>query len=117
MAKAYPEDQMIYSWKKLMQNHPHDSICGCSVDEVNEEMKTRFAKSRQVADAIYDESVEYLTDQGEYRGTSWKQRKDSVRGMEYFRRPTKSQVSSKRSCICSAITICLYGMVMRRRRR
>ena len=61
MGKAYPEDQMIYSWKKLMQNHPHDSICGCSVDEVNEEMKTRFVKSRQVADAIYDESVEYLT--------------------------------------------------------
>ena len=61
MGKAYPEDPMIYSWKKLMQNHPHDSICGCSVDEVNEEMKTRFAKSRQVADAIYDESVEYLT--------------------------------------------------------
>ena len=61
MGKAYPEDQMIYSWKKLMQNHPHDSICGCSVDEVNEEMKIRFAKSRQVADAIYDESVEYLT--------------------------------------------------------
>ena len=59
--KTYPEDQMTYSWKKLMQNHPHDSICGCSVDEVNEEMKTRFAKSRQVADAIYDESVEYLT--------------------------------------------------------
>ena len=49
--KTYPEDQMTYSWKKLMQNHPHDSICGCSVDEVNEEMKTRFAKSRQVADA------------------------------------------------------------------
>ena len=59
--KTYPEDQMTYSWKKLMQNHPHDSICGCSVDEVNEEMKTRFAKSRQVADAIYEESVEYLT--------------------------------------------------------
>ena len=59
--KEYPEDLLRYSWKKLMQNHPHDSICGCSVDEVNEEMKTRFAKSRQVADAIYDESVEYLT--------------------------------------------------------
>ena len=59
--KTYPEDQMTYSWKKLMQNHPHDSICGCCVDEVNEEMKTRFAKSRQVADAIYEESVEYLT--------------------------------------------------------
>lgn len=57
----YPHHLFDYGWKTLMQNHPHDSICGCSVDEVNEEMKTRFAKSRQVADAIYDESVEYLT--------------------------------------------------------
>ena len=74
---------MTYSWKKLMQNHPHDSICGCSVDEVNEEMKTRFAKSRQVADAIYEESVEYLTNKvntAHFRGTA----RNPVCGMEYI---------------------------------
>lgn len=61
--KEYPEDQLRYSWKKLMQNHPHDSICGCSVDEVNHEINTRFAKSRQVAESIYAESLSYLGEQ------------------------------------------------------
>lgn len=36
-----------------MQNHPHDSICGCSVDEVNREIEARFAKSLQVAEELY----------------------------------------------------------------
>ena len=38
----YPHDQLDYAWKTLMQNHPHDSICGCSVDEVHREMLPRF---------------------------------------------------------------------------
>lgn len=29
-------------WKLLMQNHPHDSICGCSVDDVHREMINPF---------------------------------------------------------------------------
>ncbi len=40
----YPHDMLRYAWKTLMKNHAHDSICGCSVDEVNAEMKTRFDK-------------------------------------------------------------------------
>ncbi|WP_125565792.1 alpha-mannosidase [Companilactobacillus insicii] len=44
----YPHDQLKYAWKTLMQNHPHDSICGCSVDEVHREMLTRFEKAREV---------------------------------------------------------------------
>lgn len=61
--KPYPRDQLRYGWKTLMQNHPHDSICGCSVDEVNREMAARFAKSRQVADALYIESRDWLAEQ------------------------------------------------------
>ena len=45
-------DQLYYSWKKLMQNHPHDSICTCSDDAVTEEMKTRFAKAIQVSSTV-----------------------------------------------------------------
>lgn len=45
-------DQLYYSWKKLMQNHPHDSICTCSDDAVTSEMKTRFAKSIQVSKTV-----------------------------------------------------------------
>ena len=36
--------RLNYLWKLLLQNHPHDSICGCSVDEVHSEMETRFKK-------------------------------------------------------------------------
>ncbi len=37
-------DYYHFAWKKLLQNHPHDSICGCSVDDVHSEMVTRFKK-------------------------------------------------------------------------
>ncbi|GIP27555.1 glycosyl hydrolase [Paenibacillus sp. J23TS9] len=58
----YPHHLFEYAWKTLMQNHPHDSICGCSVDEVHDEMVTRFAKSRHVGEAIVEDSVAAITD-------------------------------------------------------
>jgi alpha-mannosidase len=60
--KPYPHALFNYSWKTLMQNHPHDSICGCSVDEVYREMEIRFAKSMEVAKAIVQESARHLSD-------------------------------------------------------
>lgn len=62
MGKKYPKEFLRHSWKMLMQNHPHDSICGCSVDEVNREMKTRFDKSIQVAQELYADSQTYIAD-------------------------------------------------------
>lgn len=55
--KTYPHHLLTYAWKTLMQNHPHDSICGCSVDEVHREMVTRFAKSSHVAGKIASQSA------------------------------------------------------------
>ncbi|WP_370452243.1 alpha-mannosidase [Cohnella sp. AR92] len=57
---AYPHAQLEYAWRKLMQNHPHDSICGCSVDEVHREMMMRFDQSRQVAQAIAESASREL---------------------------------------------------------
>ncbi len=37
-------DYFRYLWKTLLKNHPHDSICGCSVDPVHREMVSRFEK-------------------------------------------------------------------------
>ncbi|TXK84349.1 alpha-mannosidase [Paenibacillus sp. N3.4] len=56
VGEKYPHHLFTYAWKTLMQNHPHDSICGCSVDEVHREMVTRFEKSRHVAESIVDDS-------------------------------------------------------------
>lgn len=56
----YKQDLYLYAWKKLMQNHPHDSICSCSCDEIYEEMKTRFAKSLACAEQLRDSSLDHL---------------------------------------------------------
>lgn len=50
--KEYPHDRFNYAWKILMQNHPHDSICGCSVDQVNKEIEVRFDRSTEVAHTL-----------------------------------------------------------------
>ncbi|MEO1772083.1 alpha-mannosidase [Candidatus Enterococcus ferrettii] len=56
----YPHDQLDYAWKTLMQNHPHDSICGCSVDEVHREMLPRFEKANEVGKYLAEEAAEQL---------------------------------------------------------
>lgn len=40
----FPRDYTRYLWKTLIQNHPHDSICGCSVDAVHAHMVDRFVR-------------------------------------------------------------------------
>lgn len=57
----YPHGTFVYGWKTLMQNHPHDSICGCSVDDVHREMVTRFEKAENVALYIINEALTYLS--------------------------------------------------------
>lgn len=44
------------AWKYLLQNHPHDSICGCSIDQVHKEMETRFAWAEQIGHELLQES-------------------------------------------------------------
>lgn len=50
------------AWKLLIQNHPHDSICGCGVDQVNREVISRFEKSIQLGEYLTDQACTYLTD-------------------------------------------------------
>jgi len=57
LGARYPREELRYAWKLLLQNHPHDSICGCSVDAVHEENMTRFARAGQVAGAIADQAA------------------------------------------------------------
>ncbi|HEY9760776.1 MAG TPA: hypothetical protein V6C97_36820 [Oculatellaceae cyanobacterium] len=56
----YPHAQLRYAWRLLMQNHPHDSICGCSVDEVHREMLVRTAKFNEVLNVLERNTAESL---------------------------------------------------------
>jgi alpha-mannosidase len=53
----YPEHLLRYAWKLLLKNHPHDSICGCSIDQVHKEMLPRFDQVKQVADEITERAL------------------------------------------------------------
>ena len=61
-SSAYPAGQLRHAWKTLLQNHPHDSICGCSIDAVHEENMTRFARARQVGDAVAETALDAIAD-------------------------------------------------------
>lgn len=56
-------DHLRYLWRLLLQNHPHDSICGCSVDAVHEEMEIRYAKLNQLADRLLGEALAVVAGQ------------------------------------------------------
>jgi alpha-mannosidase len=48
-----PADRELlgFTWSVALENHPHDSICGCSVDAVHAQMETRFDRVRDLARA------------------------------------------------------------------
>lgn len=53
-----PHRGLQLAWKTLLLNHPHDSICGCSVDQVHREMLPRFAACHQIAEEALSEAVQ-----------------------------------------------------------
>jgi alpha-mannosidase len=55
-----PAAVLRYAWRLLMENHPHDSICGCSIDQVHEEMRPRFDQVEQIGEEITRQSLETL---------------------------------------------------------
>jgi mannosylglycerate hydrolase len=50
-------DTIRHAWKLVLQNHPHDDICGCSVDAVHRENECRSAAAADVAAVIRRESA------------------------------------------------------------
>ena len=44
-----------YAYKLLLQNQAHDSICGCSTDDVHQEDIVRYKKILQIANTIIEE--------------------------------------------------------------
>ncbi|MHA1106208.1 MAG: alpha-mannosidase [Promethearchaeota archaeon] len=58
----YPQGYIFTGLKWMIKNHPHDSICGCSIDQVHDEMKTRFDWAEQIGEEVFKNSMLYLTD-------------------------------------------------------
>ncbi len=48
------------AWRLLMDCHPHDSICGASIDQVHREMEIRFDQVEQIAGELVNRGLETL---------------------------------------------------------
>jgi alpha-mannosidase len=51
------------AWRYLLQNHPHDSICGCSVDPVHREMVARFDWCEQIGQEVTRRALQAIVQQ------------------------------------------------------
>lgn len=59
----YPAGHLWTAWKWLLKNHPHDSIGGCSVDEVHRQMNTRFEWAEEIARYLTEERFRLIAQQ------------------------------------------------------
>ncbi len=60
LGAAYPQGLIKMAWKYLLQNQPHDSICGCSIDQVHRENSVRFAQSQQISDNLITQAMQQI---------------------------------------------------------
>jgi alpha-mannosidase len=60
LGSEYPQGFLDVAWKWLLMNHPHDSICGCSIDAVHEDMRYRFHQCQDIAERLTMEATRQL---------------------------------------------------------
>jgi alpha-mannosidase len=60
MGKRAAAPFLVRAWEKLLQNHAHDSICGCSQDRVHDDVNTRFREVVETGIDIADGALDYL---------------------------------------------------------
>src|SRR5207248_1390597 len=49
---GWPEPFLRQAWTRLFQNAAHDSICGCSADEVSAQVLVRYAEAEQIGQEL-----------------------------------------------------------------
>lgn len=49
---AYPHSFIRRAWRYVLENHAHDSICGCSPDQIHKDMEFRFDQARLINDNV-----------------------------------------------------------------
>lgn len=57
---VYPVHELNYLWKSLLKNHPHDSICGCSVDAVHSHMEDRYNSIQELGQPLLERGMKLL---------------------------------------------------------
>jgi len=67
-----PAPLVRQAWKLLLQCQPHDSICGCSIDQVHNEMRPRFDQVEQIGSEITAQSLSTIAARSDTQsGEAW----------------------------------------------
>ena len=56
------QKEIDYAYKLLIKNHAHDSIYGCNIDSVQQEVMQRFKKVDTVSNGVIKRTIRDLTD-------------------------------------------------------
>ena len=60
LGMPYPHAFLHLAWRYLLTNHAHDSICGCSIDQVHKDMEYRFDQCMQIARGLTAASLRHI---------------------------------------------------------
>ena len=64
----WPAAQLERAWRLLLWNGAHDSVCGCSVDRVAQDVDARYDEGASLAGDISDRAAELLAGRMSSRG-------------------------------------------------
>jgi mannosylglycerate hydrolase len=60
LGHPYPRDILLHAWRYFLKNMPHDSICGCSVDDVHRDMLYRYDQVFEIGDYLRSDLKEFF---------------------------------------------------------
>ncbi len=58
--RTYPAGFLRTAWRHLLANHPHDSICGCSIDQAHKDMLYRFDQAHLIASHVTRDALTHF---------------------------------------------------------
>ena len=56
-----PAQHLQVAWRNVLLNHAHDSVCGCSIDQVHRDMLYRYDQARTLGEQLRAQAVGALT--------------------------------------------------------
>ncbi|MEZ5142296.1 MAG: glycoside hydrolase family 38 C-terminal domain-containing protein [Acidimicrobiales bacterium] len=68
-AERWPAAFLREAWREVVRNAAHDSICACSIDEVDAAVLHRYAEATRIAEGLTDRAVGALARSFSFEGT------------------------------------------------
>ena len=90
------------AWEFLIQNHPHDSICGCSLSDVHRDNMYRFRQAQQMAEISAQDCINVIARNirctGEHQEAVllYNPSQKVINGVQVFQLPVKKYTAPNR---------------------